>query len=609
MWAVAVGHGDGLGASSRQYGFPAHADAELLAAAAAVVTGAKIAVALLPGIGTKRDLEAAREAGASLVRVSTVCTEAGHRHPASRFAARTRDGGPQPPQHGQHRGPKRFAEGGRIVAAAGSQRRVHRRLCGRAASGRRAGRVNALQTCCPTAWRSGSTPITICRWRWPTAVAAIQEGATIVDVTLAGMGAGAGNCQMEPLVAILDRARHRHRRRPVAHPGSRRRICAPGAHAGSDRHRPLHRHARLRRRASELPAAHLRAGERFSVDPRKIIVELGRRQGGRRTGGHDHRRCRRAGGSRGQPCSPSSDDDPTGAQQEAEVPVVVPGQRAAVASRRSAPPPCGSPIDKQPRARAGRRIPRGSRGGEAAVAGLSGADVVLRGDSTLRAHLLEEYRGLRDAAFEGRDTALCSSPRCPRLGGSQSMASTGLIHNGHSMPLDETEYARDVDFSYQRAPRRVGRASARGDSLAAARGCELHLEELREAAGPERWGGAGPGRGESAGRVRARRLRLTRDLDIIAAGLRSAVDAGTPVIIRCAPAFVGRLAHTTAHAWSRHPCAPRPARRLRVVCAGPLAGSCAPCALADPARSSSWIAAGSPAPMPEPQKPWVREES
>src|SRR4029079_12699195 len=36
-------------------------------------------------------------------------------------------------------------------------------------------------------------------------VAAIQEGATIADVTLAGMGAGAGNCQGEALVAVLDR--------------------------------------------------------------------------------------------------------------------------------------------------------------------------------------------------------------------------------------------------------------------------------------------------------------------------------------------------------------------------------------------------------------------
>ena len=65
VWAIAVGHGDGLGASSIQYGRPLHSDAELLAAAAEVVERARIAIAILPGIGTKRDLEAARDAGAT----------------------------------------------------------------------------------------------------------------------------------------------------------------------------------------------------------------------------------------------------------------------------------------------------------------------------------------------------------------------------------------------------------------------------------------------------------------------------------------------------------------------------------------------------------------
>ena len=82
VWAVAVGHGDGLGAGSRQYGFAAHPDAELLGAAAEVVERAEIAVALLPGIGTKEDLRAAHDAGATVVRVSTVITEADIGHPA-----------------------------------------------------------------------------------------------------------------------------------------------------------------------------------------------------------------------------------------------------------------------------------------------------------------------------------------------------------------------------------------------------------------------------------------------------------------------------------------------------------------------------------------------
>src|SRR4051794_10193022 len=76
VWAIAVGHGDGLGANSVQYGRPRHADAELILAARAAAPNTEIAVAILPGIGTKSDLQAAREAGATVARVSTVVTEA-----------------------------------------------------------------------------------------------------------------------------------------------------------------------------------------------------------------------------------------------------------------------------------------------------------------------------------------------------------------------------------------------------------------------------------------------------------------------------------------------------------------------------------------------------
>ena len=73
---IEVTHGDGLGGSSFNYGFSLTDDIQLISAAVQEATRAKIAVLLLPGLGTVEDLRRAREAGASVARIATHCTEA-----------------------------------------------------------------------------------------------------------------------------------------------------------------------------------------------------------------------------------------------------------------------------------------------------------------------------------------------------------------------------------------------------------------------------------------------------------------------------------------------------------------------------------------------------
>src|SRR3984957_20890561 len=73
---IELSHGDGLGGSSFNYGFSAVDDIELVRAATAEATRAKIAVLLLPGLGTVTDLRRAHDAGASVARIATHCTEA-----------------------------------------------------------------------------------------------------------------------------------------------------------------------------------------------------------------------------------------------------------------------------------------------------------------------------------------------------------------------------------------------------------------------------------------------------------------------------------------------------------------------------------------------------
>ncbi len=278
VWAVAVGHGDGLGASSIQYGFPRHSDAELLAAAAEVVSDALIAVAILPGIGTKRDLEAARDAGASLVRVSTVCTEADIGLQHLRLA---RELGMIAHSHlntAHLLDADDFVEQARIVTDAGSQGVFIVDSAGALLTDDVRRRIAALRAALPDEVAIGMHEHNNLSLAVANSAAAVQEGATLVDTSLAGLGAGAGNCQTEALVAVLERM---------------------GINTGIDlwtlqdvadeivRGEVMQRPIVLDRLSmtmgfASVPASYLlhaiRAAERFGLDARDIIVELGRRK-------------------------------------------------------------------------------------------------------------------------------------------------------------------------------------------------------------------------------------------------------------------------------------------------------------------------------------------
>ena len=278
LFAIAVGHGDGLGASSIQYGRPLHADAELIAAAAGVVERARIAVAILPGVGTKRDIESARDAGATIARVSTVCTEAdiGVQH-----LGLARDLGMLAHSHlntAHLLDPPGLIEQALVVAAAGSQAVYIVDSAGAFLPDDIRRRVAALREALPADVAVGIHEHDNLSLAVANTLAAVEEGATLIDASLAGLGAGAGNCQTEALVAVLERlgaptgidlwalqdvADDVVRREVVQRPIEVDRLTATMGYA-------------------RVPASYLlhavRAGERFGLDPREIIVELGRRR-------------------------------------------------------------------------------------------------------------------------------------------------------------------------------------------------------------------------------------------------------------------------------------------------------------------------------------------
>jgi 4-hydroxy 2-oxovalerate aldolase len=73
---IEVSHGDGLGGSSFNYGFSKVDEFQLIKAAVDEATRAKIAVLMLPGLGTVHHLRKAHAVGASVARIATHCTEA-----------------------------------------------------------------------------------------------------------------------------------------------------------------------------------------------------------------------------------------------------------------------------------------------------------------------------------------------------------------------------------------------------------------------------------------------------------------------------------------------------------------------------------------------------
>lgn len=77
VWAVEVGHGNGLGASSFLVGRAAESDESLLLAARESLSSTKLAVHAIPGFATvKRDLAPAVSLGVDVFRIATHVTEA-----------------------------------------------------------------------------------------------------------------------------------------------------------------------------------------------------------------------------------------------------------------------------------------------------------------------------------------------------------------------------------------------------------------------------------------------------------------------------------------------------------------------------------------------------
>ena len=202
---IEVSHGDGLGGSSFNYGFSLTDEISLIKAAVDEARAARIAVLLLPGVGTVDDLREAREAGASVARIATHCTEADVS--VQHFAA-ARDLGMETVGFLMlaHRlDPAGLARQARIMVDAGAECVYVVDSAGALVLSDAQARVQALVAEIGREAQVGFHGHQNLSLGVANSVLAFQAGATQIDGALCALGAGAGNAPTEVLAATFAR--------------------------------------------------------------------------------------------------------------------------------------------------------------------------------------------------------------------------------------------------------------------------------------------------------------------------------------------------------------------------------------------------------------------
>lgn len=201
---IEVSHGDGVGGSSVQYGFSKEYDINLIKAAKEASDFSKIAVLLLPGIGTVEDLKEARDAGADMVRVATHSTEADVSAQHIRYAKEELNMEVVGFLMMAHMAsPEKLLEQAKLMESYGADIVYVTDSAGALLPDQVTERIQLLANNLNI--KIGFHAHNNLGLAVANTLAAIDAGATFVDGSARAMGAGAGNTQTEVLVAVLNK--------------------------------------------------------------------------------------------------------------------------------------------------------------------------------------------------------------------------------------------------------------------------------------------------------------------------------------------------------------------------------------------------------------------
>jgi 4-hydroxy-2-oxovalerate/4-hydroxy-2-oxohexanoate aldolase len=274
---IQVTHGGGLGGNSLQHGFAPHSNEEYISAVAPLMRQAKISVLLIPGLGTMKELQSAYDCGARSVHVATHCTEAdtSPQHIAyARKLGMDTSGFLMMAHLNDAAG---IARQGKLMESYGAQTVYVTDSAGYMLPEDVKARVGALREVLNPETENGFHGHHNLGMGVANSIAAIEAGASRIDGSVAGLGAGAGNTPLEVFAAVCERM---------------------GIETGTDLFKlmdvaediivPMMEHiVRVDRESLTLGYAGVystfllhakRAGLQFGVPARDILVELGRKK-------------------------------------------------------------------------------------------------------------------------------------------------------------------------------------------------------------------------------------------------------------------------------------------------------------------------------------------
>ena len=271
---IEFGHGNGLGGSSLQYGLGAGTDLEYIEAVTKVVKNTELSVITIPGIGTRFELQMAYDHGIRVARFATQMSECDIAKQHIQLAKKIGLSPWSTLPHAKCLSIEDTVKYAQMVESYGAEVVYLLDGGGSMLPEEVYERVEAIK-------KNVDIPVGLhlhnnLQLAVANTLAGVDAGAEYVDCCLKGFGAGAGNCPVEPLAVALEKK------------GYETGINLYHAmDVGDEYLKPL------MARPMELASDQImlgyagtyssfllfarRAAERYGVDPRDVILEIGRR--------------------------------------------------------------------------------------------------------------------------------------------------------------------------------------------------------------------------------------------------------------------------------------------------------------------------------------------